>query len=256
MKSPRDALTDLAEWQQALGPLGNGALLALREKALLAAGEVDTLRAELAALPGSQVGTPRGPEPLPMREWDDWLAAEGVQAHPLLKDGPCVGKFEVVDIQGRVRVETHEAVPTVLSLARFSDLRVRNVHLLIGPKAGILRPHPWHLQMGEFPYPHPNVLARGTAGAVLRGAGLWKRVDDPLVAQTLRAKWAASHEMLRAAVERGQKDGSVRNAAPSAALADLLLALMAGLRVNARADFGAARQRRAVDLALSVLDSG
>ena len=76
------------------------------------------------------------------------------------------------------------------------------------------------------------------------------------VAQTLRAKWAASHEMLRAAVERGQKDGSVRNAAPSAALADLLLALMAGLRVNARADFGAARQRRAVDLALSVLDSG
>ncbi|MFO1338038.1 MAG: glycosyltransferase family 61 protein [Burkholderiaceae bacterium] len=181
LKSPRDALADLAEWQQALGPLGSGALLALREKALLAAGEVDTLRAELAALPGSQVGTPRGPEPLAMREWDDWLAAEGVQAHPLLKDGPCVGKFEVVDIHGRVRVETHEAVPTVLSLARFSDLRVRNVHLLIGPKAGILRPHPWHLQMGEFPYPHPNVLARGTAGAVLRGAGLWKRVDDPLV---------------------------------------------------------------------------
>ncbi|MBX3643799.1 MAG: TetR/AcrR family transcriptional regulator [Rubrivivax sp.] len=87
-------------------------------------------------------------------------------------------------------------------------------------------------------------------------AGLLEAVDDPLVAQTLRAKWAASHEMLRAAVERGQKDGSVRNAAPSAALADLLLALMAGLRVNARADFGAARQRRAVDLALSVLDTG
>lgn len=41
-----------------------------------------------------------------------------------------------------------------------------------------------------------------------------------------------------------------------AALADLLLALMAGLRVNARADFGGARQRRAVDLALAVLDSG
>ena len=54
----------------------------------------------------------------------------------------------------------------------------------------------------------------------------------------------------------GQKDASVRNPAPSAALADLLLALVAGLRVNARADFGAARLQRTVDLALAVLDSG
>jgi len=87
-------------------------------------------------------------------------------------------------------------------------------------------------------------------------SGLLEAVDDALIVQTLRAKWAASHEMLRAAVERGQKDGSVRNTAPSAALADLLLALMAGLRVNARADFGAARLQRTVDLALAVLDSG
>jgi len=87
-------------------------------------------------------------------------------------------------------------------------------------------------------------------------SGLLESVDDPLIMQTLRTKWAASHEVLRAAVERGQKDGSVRNPAPSAALADLLLALMAGLRVNARADFGAARLQRTVDLALAVLDSG
>ena len=87
-------------------------------------------------------------------------------------------------------------------------------------------------------------------------AGLLEAVDDALIVQTLRAKWAAAHEMLRAAVERGQKDGSVRSAAASAALADLLLALMAGLRVNARADFGAARLQRSVGLALAVLDSG
>jgi TetR/AcrR family transcriptional repressor of nem operon len=87
-------------------------------------------------------------------------------------------------------------------------------------------------------------------------AGLLEAVDDALILQTLRTKWAASHEVLRAAVERGQKDGSVRNAAPSAALADLLLALMAGLRVNARSGFGAARLQRSVDLALTVLDSG
>ena len=87
-------------------------------------------------------------------------------------------------------------------------------------------------------------------------AGLLEAVDDALIMQTLRAKWGASHEMLRAAVERGQKDASVRNPAPSAALADVLLALVAGLRVNARADFGAARLQRTVDLALAVLDSG
>jgi TetR/AcrR family transcriptional regulator, transcriptional repressor for nem operon len=87
-------------------------------------------------------------------------------------------------------------------------------------------------------------------------AGLLEAVDDALIVQTLRSKWVASHEVLRAAVERGQKDGSLRNPAPSAALADLLLALMAGLRVHARAEFGSARLRRTVDMALAVLDSG
>jgi TetR/AcrR family transcriptional regulator, transcriptional repressor for nem operon len=85
-------------------------------------------------------------------------------------------------------------------------------------------------------------------------AGLLEGVEDPLIVQTLRAKWAGSHEMLRAAVERGQKDGSISNRAPSAALADLLLAVTAGLRVNARAEFGKARLQQAVDLALGVLD--
>ena len=85
-------------------------------------------------------------------------------------------------------------------------------------------------------------------------AGLLEGLDDPLIVQTLRTKWAGSREMLRAAVERGQKDGSVRNGAPSGVLADLLLAVTAGLRVNARADFGKARLQKTVDLALSVLD--
>lgn len=53
-----------------------------------------------------------------------------------------------------------------------------------------------------------------------------------------------------------RREMAAEEALVGAALADLLLALMAGLRVNARADFGGARQRRAVDLALAVLDSG
>jgi hypothetical protein len=98
-----------------------------------------------------------------------------------VQDRALPGRFEVVDVKGRVRTESHAALATTLSLTRMTDVRVRNLHLLIGPKAGVLKPHAWHLQMGEFPYPHPNVLARGDQGTVLRRAGLWKRLDEPLV---------------------------------------------------------------------------
>lgn len=180
MKQADQAVADLEDAAIRLGGLGHTALAALREQALLAAGRVDTLRAELEAAHAG-TGAPRSPETWPLREWDDWLHAEGVTAHPLLHDEPLVGQFDVVDVTGRVRSYAHEMVGTTLSLARVTDLRVRNVHLLIGTQGGVLKPHPWHLQMGEFPYPHPNVLARGAGGTVLRSAGLWKRLDEPLV---------------------------------------------------------------------------
>lgn len=85
-------------------------------------------------------------------------------------------------------------------------------------------------------------------------AGLLEGLDDELVVQRLREKWAGTQEVLRASVERGQKDGSVRNPAPSAELADLLLSVMGGLRVSARAGFGGTRLRRTAELALVVLD--
>jgi tetratricopeptide (TPR) repeat protein len=181
LRQAHEARAEVDSLAQRLGALGAAALPALRERALLAAGEIDVLRAELAALPGARPDAPRSPEPLPMREWDDWLRAEGVAAHDLVADAAVPGQFEVVDVQGRVRTEPHQAVATAMSLARVTDLRVRNVHLLIGTRGGVLKPHPWHLQMGEFPYPNPNVLARGTHGTVMRRAGLWKRLDEPLV---------------------------------------------------------------------------
>ena len=180
LRQPQEALKDLDRARRRLGPLGATALLALRERAMLAAGEVEALRAELAAVPGAQPDAPRSPEPLPLREWDDWLAAERATAHPLIQDPAVPGRFEVVEVGGRVRTESHQALATTFSLARLTDLRVRNVHLLISPRAGVLKPHAWHLQMAEFPYPHPNVLARGAQGTVLRRAGLWKRLDEPL----------------------------------------------------------------------------
>ncbi len=92
------------------------------------------------------------------------------------------------------------------------------------------------------------------AKSCIVSAGLLEGVDDAVIAHRLREKWAATHELLRAAVERGQKDGSIRNSTASAALADLLLSVMAGLRVSARAEFEPARLQRTVDLALALLD--
>lgn len=85
-------------------------------------------------------------------------------------------------------------------------------------------------------------------------AGLLEGVDDPQIAHKLRDQWAGLHEMLRSAVERGQKDRSIRAQAPSAELADLLLAVVGGLRMNARAALGPRRLRRTAVYALALLD--
>ena len=85
--------------------------------------------------------------------------------------------------------------------------------------------------------------------------GLLETADDPELRLSLRAKWQASHELLRGAVERGQKDGSIANPAPSAGLADLLMSLMSGLRVTARVDDSRARLQATVDLAMKLLDT-
>jgi TetR/AcrR family transcriptional repressor of nem operon len=92
------------------------------------------------------------------------------------------------------------------------------------------------------------------AKSCIVSSGLLEGVDDAVIAHRLRDKWAATHEILRAAVERGQKDGSIRNRSESAALADLLLSVMAGLRVSARAEFPPERLERTVELVLQLLD--
>jgi len=85
-------------------------------------------------------------------------------------------------------------------------------------------------------------------------AGLLEGVDDAAIRGDLLSKWGLSHEMLRAAIERGQKDGSIANPMPSAALADVLVSLTSGLRVTAQAEPGAERLRQTAALVLSLLD--
>lgn len=85
-------------------------------------------------------------------------------------------------------------------------------------------------------------------------AGLMEGAEDESIAHRLHDHWIAMHEVLRSAVERGQKDRSIRSQAPSSELADLLLAVVGGVRVNSRAAMSPHRLQRIADLALSLLD--
>jgi TetR/AcrR family transcriptional regulator, transcriptional repressor for nem operon len=86
-------------------------------------------------------------------------------------------------------------------------------------------------------------------------SGLLEDIDDAMIRQTLATKWASTHELLRASVERGQRDGSIAARSPSAELADVLMSVMSGLRVLARTPTSPARLAAAARLSTSVLDT-
>lgn len=86
-------------------------------------------------------------------------------------------------------------------------------------------------------------------------SGLLEGIDDVQIQQRLHAKWNNTHALLQRAVARGQADGSVVNSSKPQDLADHLMTAMSGLRVTARTQPGAARLKRVVTHALSVLDN-
>jgi TetR/AcrR family transcriptional regulator, transcriptional repressor for nem operon len=85
-------------------------------------------------------------------------------------------------------------------------------------------------------------------------AGLLEGADDEDIQQRLQSKWQGTHALLKSAVVRGQTDGSVASGGRPQDLADHLMTAMSGLRVMARTQPGAARLKRVVAQALSVLD--
>lgn len=84
--------------------------------------------------------------------------------------------------------------------------------------------------------------------------GLLEGGADADIDAQLRAKWAGTRELLRAAVARGQRDGSITNPAAAGVLADVLMSLQSGFRVMAQAEPGPKRLASAVSAALAVLD--
>ncbi len=171
------ALADLQALQARLGAMGQAPLAEMQARAHLTRGSLDAVGPLL---------TTEGDAPaevLPLADWADWLQSEGLQPQTLADDGPLAGTFESVGPDGVLHQHAHRLAPTLFSLLHHTDLRVRDSHLLIGPRGGILRPGPWHLSMGDYPYEHRHVRLRGgpgAAGAVLR-APHWQAVSAPVI---------------------------------------------------------------------------
>ncbi|HEX5687183.1 MAG TPA: glycosyltransferase 61 family protein [Ideonella sp.] len=175
-----EAAAALARLQTQLGTMGAAPLRELRARAALTLGRL-TEAAELMA----GAAEPLAPnDVLPLADWDDWLAAEQVHPQTLVDDPALTGYFDAAQPDGEVQRHAHQLAPTRLTVLHHTDLRVRNSHLLIGPRAGILRPGAWHLSMGDYPYEHRHVRLRGggprAGGAVLRPAH-WQRIDTPVL---------------------------------------------------------------------------
>ena len=109
----------------------------------------------------------------------------------------------------------------------------------------------------ELFFEHVTTLCESSQpsdNACIVSAGLLEGVEAANVQALLERKWNGTHELLRSNIERGQKDKSVRNLAPSIELADMLMSIMSGLRVAARVEESRGRLQKTVQLALRLLD--
>jgi TetR/AcrR family transcriptional regulator, transcriptional repressor for nem operon len=66
-------------------------------------------------------------------------------------------------------------------------------------------------------------------------AGVLEFEPTSVVGRELQRKWSLTQELLRCAIEDGQREGQIRTEQRSAELAQLLMATMAGLRVARKA---------------------
>jgi TetR/AcrR family transcriptional regulator, transcriptional repressor for nem operon len=65
--------------------------------------------------------------------------------------------------------------------------------------------------------------------------GLLNNLEDGALQAHHAARWANTHALLKKTIERGHADGSIGKHIPAAGGADVLMSLMSGFRVNARA---------------------
>jgi TetR/AcrR family transcriptional regulator, transcriptional repressor for nem operon len=90
--------------------------------------------------------------------------------------------------------------------------------------------------------------------ACIVSSGLLEDIEAERINAVLQGKWAVTHELFRSLVERGQKDGSIRNHAPTVLLADYLMTAMSGLRVAAQSRDSQGRLAETARMQLRILD--
>jgi TetR/AcrR family transcriptional regulator, transcriptional repressor for nem operon len=84
-------------------------------------------------------------------------------------------------------------------------------------------------------------------------AGLLEGIEEEAIGSKLKECWGGTQHLLETSVRRGQKDGSIRSDQSAKDLANLMMALMSGARVSARALTDKASMKRIIQLALSML---
>jgi TetR/AcrR family transcriptional regulator, transcriptional repressor for nem operon len=87
-------------------------------------------------------------------------------------------------------------------------------------------------------------------------AGLMEGIEAEAITTKLQEKWHALCNLMQLAIERGQQDGSIRRDVASDALCALLVTLMAGIRVSAKAPTDRVSLETTVRWALKLLDEG
>ena len=89
--------------------------------------------------------------------------------------------------------------------------------------------------------------------ACIVSSGLLEGPSEPRLARKLRQIWSDTASLFRSAVVRGQADGSIDPGLDPGDAATLLMSLMSGLRVTARAGNGVDNLRAAARLAIRTL---
>jgi capsular polysaccharide biosynthesis protein len=185
LRTAERAAHALIALEQSLGPMGQGHIRLLRERCCLDRGDVGSARDLRRSMEHDADA-----EVLPMHDWEAWLSLASTRPTGLVDDPPVEGWFESVHPTGEVLRHPHATLPVRLALAQLRSVRLRQSHVLIDQRGGILLPHPWHLAMGDYPYSYVDVLNRGARGAVLRAACDEERVEEPvLVLANMDATW-------------------------------------------------------------------
>lgn len=185
-----EALQDLAAVRSHLGALGGAYFAKLEEQCHLT--RADT---RLAAACGADwAGSAEGREVVALRFWDDWVARSGATPRTLVQNVAITAPLEAVRSDGVLHRFAHTLAPVRVQAVRVQGLVLRNSYAAITRQGDMLRPNPWHLTMGDFPWRHRSVYNWAAQGAALARPASVRDVAEPVaVLGNMDATWHGNY---------------------------------------------------------------